>query len=128
MTTTKPGNVEEYISGFPTDIQKMLKQIRRAVKKASPQAEELISYNMPLYKWNGMLVSFAAWKTHIGLYPTPLSSGEFKKKLIPYEGAKATLRFPIDKPLPLTLITRIVKRRMEENLKRVKAKAKKKNR
>ena len=126
MATTKPGSIDEYIAGFPNDIQKILRQIRATIKKAAPEAEELISYNMPLYKWNGMLVSYAAWKNHIGLYPSPAATGELKKKLIPYEGAKATLKFPIDKPLPLELISKIVKLRMNENLEKSKAKLKRK--
>jgi uncharacterized protein YdhG (YjbR/CyaY superfamily) len=116
MATTKYQDVEDYVNSFPKDIQKILKQVRKTVKKAAPQAEEMISYNMPLYKWNGMLVSYAAWKKHIGLYPSPRATGELKKKLTPYEGSKATLKFPVDKPIPLDLITEIVKLRMKENL------------
>jgi uncharacterized protein YdhG (YjbR/CyaY superfamily) len=126
MATTKPVGINEYIAGFPKNIQKKLKQIHATIKKAAPDAEELISYNMPMFKWNGMLVSYAAWKNHIGLYPSPAVTGELKKKLIPYEGSKATLKFPVDKPLPLDLITKVVKLTMKENLKRSKAKLKKK--
>ncbi|MEX2235406.1 MAG: DUF1801 domain-containing protein [Cyclobacteriaceae bacterium] len=123
MAANKPKDIEEYIPDFPKDIQKILKQIRATVKKAAPEAEEMISYNMPLYKWNGMLVSFAGWKKHIGLYPTPATTGELKKKLAPYEGSKSTLKFPIDKTIPLDLITKVVKLRMKENLERAKMKA-----
>jgi uncharacterized protein YdhG (YjbR/CyaY superfamily) len=126
MATAKPLTVETYIAGFPKDIQSMLKQLRTAIKKAAPDAEEIISYHMPLYKWHGMLVSFAAWKTHIGLYPTPKASDELKKQLVPYEGAKSTLRFPLDKPLPIELISKVVKLRMQENLARAKVKPVKK--
>lgn len=126
MATTKPGNVDEYIAGFSTDVQKRLKLIRAAILKAAPDAEEYIGYNIPSYKLNGMLVSFAAWKTHIGLYPSPSVSGEFKKRLAPYEGAKSTLRFPFDKSLPQQLITKIVKLRMKENLARTSTPLKKK--
>jgi uncharacterized protein YdhG (YjbR/CyaY superfamily) len=125
MAATKPKSVEEYIAGFPIDVQHLLEKMRTTIKKAAPQAEEMISYNMPLYKWNGMLVSFAAWKEHIGLYPTPRVTGEMKKKLAPFEGAKSTLRFPIDKPLPLLLISKVVKLRMKENVASVKKKLKK---
>jgi uncharacterized protein YdhG (YjbR/CyaY superfamily) len=83
----------------------------------------MISYNMPLYKWNGMLVSFAGWKKHVGLYPAPATSGTLKKKVAPFEGSKSTLKFPIDKPIPLDLITQVVKLRMRENLERAKMKA-----
>jgi uncharacterized protein YdhG (YjbR/CyaY superfamily) len=123
MASTKHQGVEDYINSFPRDIQKILKQVRRTIKKAAPQAEEIISYNMPLYKWNGMLVSFAAWKKHIGLYPIPKTTGELKKKLTPYEGSKSTLKFPVDKPIPLDLITEIVKLRMKENRAGAKMKA-----
>jgi uncharacterized protein YdhG (YjbR/CyaY superfamily) len=122
MTTTKPRNIDDYIASFPNDTREILERIRTTIKRASPQAEEMISYNMPLYKYNGMLVSFAAWKNHIGLYPAPLATGELKKKLKPYEGAKSTLRFPIDKPMPLGLIAKVVKLRMKENLARAKKK------
>ena len=123
MATTKSKDVDDYIDSFPKDIQKILRQIRLTVRKAAPEADEMISYNMPLYKWNGMLVSFAAWKKHIGLYPSPRAAGELKKKLMPYEGSKATLKFPVDKPIPLDLITQVVKMRMQENLERAKMKS-----
>jgi len=125
MPAAKPKSVEDYIAGFPIDVQDLLEKMRTTIKKAAPQAEEMISYNMPLYKWNGMLVSFAAWKNHIALYPTPLVTGEMKKKLAPFEGAKSTLRFPIDKPLPLLLISKVVKLRMKENVARARKKLKK---
>jgi len=126
MTVPKPKSVTEYIAGFPPDVQSKLEQIRVTIRMAAPKAEEMISYNMPLYKWNGMLVSFAAWKNHIALYPTPVATGELKKKLISFEGAKSTLRFPIEKPIPLGLIVEVVKLRMKENLKKLKASPKKK--
>lgn len=126
MATIKPTNVDEYIASFPEEIQKFLKQIRGAVKNAAPKAEESISYNMPMYKWKGMLVSFAAWKKHVGLYPTPSLTAELRKKLTPYEGAKSTLRFPLDKALPTDLITKVVKLRLKENQARIKSKLKKK--
>jgi uncharacterized protein YdhG (YjbR/CyaY superfamily) len=123
METSKPETVDEYIGTFPSDIQKLLKQMRTTIKKVAPDAQEGISYNMPLYKLNGMLVSFAAWKNHIGLYPSPIATGELKKRLMPYEGAKATLRFRIDKPLPLKLIEQAVRLRIQENVARAKRKA-----
>ena len=126
MATTKPNTVDEYIAGYPEAIQKFLTQIRTAIKKAAPKAEESIAYNMPMYKWNGTLLSFAAWKNHLALYPAPTATGEFKKKLKPYEGAKATLRFSFDQALSSALIAKIVKLMMKENRDRANAKAKKK--
>ena len=123
---TKPVTVEEYIATFPEDIQYRLHKIRDTIRKTAPQAEELISYSMPLYKLNGMLISFAAWKEHIGMYPIPAVTGEVKKKLGPYKDAKATLRFPIDQPLPTGLIAQVVKLRMKENALKAKLKAMKK--
>ena len=125
MASTKPESIEDYIAGFPVEVQVRLKQMRSTIKKAAPKAEEVIRYNMPLYKWNGTLISFAAWKAHIGLYPSPVVTGEMKKKLSPFEGSKATLKFPIDKPLPLPLISKIVKLRLKENDARAKRKSKK---
>ncbi|MEO8471985.1 MAG: DUF1801 domain-containing protein [Chryseolinea sp.] len=121
----KPLTVDEYISRFPEDIQFRLHKIRDTIRKTAPQAEELISYNQPLYKLNGMLISFAAWKAHIGLYPIPKATGEMKKKLEVYKDAKATLRFSIDKPLPTALIAQVVKLRMQENALKIKSKVKK---
>lgn len=119
-----PNSVDDYISGFPPDVREKLERLRHAIRKAAPKAEEVISYKMPLYKLNGMLVSFAAWKNHIGMYPTPATTGELKKKIEPFEGSKATLKFPLDKPLPLTLISKLVKLRVAENEKRRAAKSK----
>ena len=115
MASSPIKTVNEYIAGFTGEVQERLIILREIIRKAAPNAEEMISYNMPLYKYNGMLVSFAAWKTHIGLYPTPKATGEFKRNLKPYEGAKSTLRFPHKEKLPATLITKLVKMRMKEN-------------
>jgi uncharacterized protein YdhG (YjbR/CyaY superfamily) len=108
-------NVDDYISGFPKDTQALLKQLRTVIKKAVPDAEELISYQMPAYKYFGVLVYFAGYKKHIGFYPTALGIERFKKELSPYKGAKGSVQFPLDKPLPLELITRIVTFRAKEN-------------
>ncbi len=116
MSTAKPKNVDEYIAGFDGDVNIKLKQLRAVIKSTAPEAEEMISYNMPLYKWNGMLISFAAWKSHIAVYPMPAAKGALLKKLIPYHGAKSTLRFPLTGPLPLGLIMEVIKLRMKENL------------
>jgi len=117
MKLVKPNTVEGYIAGFPDDIRQKLEQLREVVKQTVPDAEEMISYNMPLYKWKGMLISFAAWKSHIAVYPMPAAKGALLKKLSPFQGAKSTLRFPLHGPLPLGLIIEVIKLRMKENLK-----------
>lgn len=122
MKTTKPKGIEAYIESFPNDTQKKLKQMRATIKKAAPKAEELISYNMPAFKLNGMLVYYAAYKKHIGFYPTGSGIAAFKKELSVYKGAKGSVQFPLDKPMPLNIITKIVKHRVKENAARAKAK------
>lgn len=124
-TKDKAANVDEYIAGFPKEIQELLKAVRTVVKKAAPQAEEMISYQMPAYKYHGSLVYFAAFKNHIGFYATPTGHEAFKKELSVYKEGKGSVQFPHNQPLPLALITRIVKYRVKENLKREKAKKKK---
>lgn len=125
MLTTKPKNIDEYIAGFPVETQKLLEQIRATIKKAAPEAKETISYAIPTFKLNGNLVHFAAFKNHIGFYPAPSGNEAFKKELSIYKGGKGTVQFPIDKKIPLNLITKIVKFRVKENLERIKTKAKK---
>ena len=100
MKPTPPETIDEYIAGFPKGIQKLLNSVRLEIRKAAPQAEETIKYGIPTYVQNGNLVSFAAFKNHIGMYPAPRGVGSFKKELAKYEGAKATARFPLDSPLP----------------------------
>jgi uncharacterized protein YdhG (YjbR/CyaY superfamily) len=122
---TAPKNIDEYIAGFPSDVQEILKKIRMTIRKAAPEAEETISYQIPTFTLKGKyLIYFAAYKKHIGLYPAPRGIEEFKKELSLYEGGKGTVRFPLDKPIPFGLIKRIVKFRV--NLEKAKAKAKKK--
>lgn len=121
-----PRNIDEYIAGFPPDVQEILQKVRSTIKRAAPQAEESISYQMPTYKLEGNLVHFAAFKNHIGLYPTPSGTETFRKELSPYETGKGSIRFPLDKPIPYVLITRIVKFRAKEYLGRAAAKRKKK--
>ena len=118
--------VDEYISSFPKETQKILKDIRATIKAAAPDAEEKISYQMPTYYLNGNLIHFAAYKNHIGIYPTPNGIESFKKELSKYKGAKGSVRLPIDEPMPLKLISRIVKFRVAENLKKAKGKGKSK--
>lgn len=117
MMTEKASNIDEYISGFPEDVQKILEQVRLTIKKAAPEAQEAISYAMPTFKLNGNLIHFAAYKNHIGLYPTPNGIEEFKEELSAYKGAKGSVQFPIDQPMPLDLISRITKFRVSENQK-----------
>lgn len=121
-----PKNIGEYIAGFPHDVQEILEKIRMAIRKAAPDAEETIKYQMPTFTLNGSLAHFAAFKKHIGFYPTPTGIEEFKKELSVYEGAKGSVRFPLDKPIPFDLIGKIVKFRVKENLERGEAKGKKK--
>ena len=123
---TSPKNVDEYISAFPNDVQEILQKIRTTIKKAAPNAEETINYQMPTFTLKGNLVHFAAFKNHIGFYPTPTGIEEFKDELSVYEGAKGSVRFPLDRPIPFALIGRIVQFRVKENLKRAAAKGKKK--
>ncbi len=113
-------DVNEYIAWQPAELQAKLRQLRKAIKQAVPQAEEGISYMMPAYKLHGALVYFGAYKNHIGFYPTGSGISAFKKELSVYETSKGTVRFPIDKPLPLRLISRILKYRAKENLKKKK--------
>ena len=110
-------SVDEYIASFPEAVQNVLKQIRQAVKEAAPEAEETISYNMPAFKLKGILVWFAAFKNHIGFYPRKSAIEEFKEKLAGFEVSKVqgTVKFPLDKPVPLDLIKEMVKSRVKEN-------------
>jgi uncharacterized protein YdhG (YjbR/CyaY superfamily) len=109
--------VDLYISGFAKDIQKRLEQMRTAIRKAAPQAEETMKYRMPAYVLNGNLVFFAAFKSHIGFYPIPSGIAAFQKELLPFKQGKGSVQFPHDKPLPLKLIAKIVKFRVQENSK-----------
>jgi uncharacterized protein YdhG (YjbR/CyaY superfamily) len=118
--------IDEYISLFPKETGKILKELRAVIKEAAPEATEKISYQMPTFFLQGNLVHFAAYKNHIGFYPTPGGIEAFKKELSKYEGAKGSVQFPIDQPLPFQLISKIVKYRVAENLKKVKTKPAKK--
>ena len=109
-----PKDVDEYIAGFPKEVQKALRAIRRTIRKAAPGAEETIKYQMPTFTLRGHLVHFAAYKRQIGLYPAPRGVAAFKDELSAYAGEKATVRFPLDQPMPLDLIGRIVKFRARQ--------------
>ena len=121
---TLNNTIDEYISGFPDDIQTLLQQIRVTIREAAPEAEEAIKYAMPTFVLNGNLVHFAAFKNHIGFYPVPSGIEAFKKELSVYKGAKGSVQFPLDQPMPLELITKIVKFRVSENMKKAKTKRK----
>ena len=116
-------NMDGYIAGFPEQIRKKLKEMRTIIRKAAPGAEETINYGVPTFKLNGNLVHFGGFKNHIGFYPAPSGIEAFKKELSVYEGAKGSVKFPVDKPLPASLITKIVKFRVKENLGKTKQKS-----
>jgi uncharacterized protein YdhG (YjbR/CyaY superfamily) len=126
MQYTKAKNVDEYIGAFPQKIQRLLKQIRKTIKAAAPKAEESISYQMPAYKYLGRpLVYFAGYENHIGFYATPNGHEAFKKELAKYKQGKGSAQFPLHEPLPLALISNIVKFRVKENEEKVIVKKKK---
>ncbi|RPJ20291.1 MAG: hypothetical protein EHM33_28745 [Chloroflexi bacterium] len=110
--------MDEYIDTFPEDVRTILNELRQTIKETAPEAQETINYQIPTFTLHGNLVHFAAFKTHIGFYPTPSGMEAFKKELAPYKGAKGSVQFPIDQPLPLSLIRRIVEYRVKENLER----------
>ena len=121
----KPGknakDIDQYISNYPEEVQERLEKIRKTIQKAAPEAEETINYGVPTFTLHGNLVHFGGSKNHIGFYPTPSAIAAFEKELSAFEGAKGSVKFPHNKPLPLTLVTKIVKFRVKENM----AKAKK---
>ena len=125
---TTPSTIDEYIAGFPPDVQEILEKIRLTIRKAAPEARETIKYRMPTFTLKGNLVHFAAFKNHIGFYPVPTAIEQFKDELSVYQGGKGSIRFPLDKPIPYDLIRRIVEFRVKENLERAEAKAKGKKR
>ena len=116
-------SIDEYISKFSPEIQKILIKLRQVIKESAPGAEEKISYQMPAFVLHGNLVYFAAYKNHIGFYPTPSGIVAFKNELSQYKGAKGSVQFPIDKPLPYELISKIVEFRVAENIQRSEAKS-----
>jgi uncharacterized protein YdhG (YjbR/CyaY superfamily) len=112
---TAPTTIDQYIRGFPKEVQALLSGLRLAIRKAAPQAIEKISYQIPTFYFHGNLVHFGAFKNHISFFPTSSGIAAFQKELARYKTAKGTVQFPIDKPLPLDLIKRIVKFRVKEN-------------
>src|SRR5579884_3346787 len=119
-----PANIDEYIAAFSPGVQAILQKIRLTIREAVPQAEEKISYKMPAFAWNGILVYFAAFKKHIGMYPPVQGDAKLSKELTPYKGEKGNLKFPLDEPIPYDLIRRVVAFRVKEHQKKVKAKRK----
>jgi len=124
--TSPAENVDAYIARFAPTTQKLLKQLRATIKKAAPLAEELISYGMPAYKYHGILVYFAGYEHHIGFYPTASGIENFKKEIAGFKHSKGAVQFPPDKPLPLSLVTAIVKFRVQLNLEKASIPLKKK--
>src|SRR5262249_42189547 len=113
-TKSTPKSIDEYIAGFPTDVQRILHEIRSIIRTAAPDAEEAIKYRMPTFVLNGNLVHFAAFEKHVGFYPTPSGIEAFKDELSGYHNAKGSVQFPLDKPVPFSLIRKIVQFRVKE--------------
>jgi len=124
--TTGFTSIDEYIATFPGEVQLLLEELRATIKAAAPEAKEKISYQIPTFFLRGNLVHFAAYKKHIGFYPSSSGIQAFQKELSIYKGAKGSVQFPLDRPLPLELIARIVKYRVTENLERAEEKSRKK--
>ncbi|MCD0471556.1 iron chaperone [Flavobacterium sp. JAS] len=122
METKKPENIDEYIGAFPNDVQEILDKVRMTIHKAAPDAKEKISYSMPAFEQNGIVVYFAAYKNHIGLYALPNGHEAFKEELSKYKSGKGSVQFPLNQPMPFDLITKIVKFRVKENMEKVKKK------
>jgi len=121
-----PKNIDEYIAGFPKDVQEILQKIRTTIRNAAPEAAEKISYQIPTFTLKGNLVHFAGFKRHIGFYPTPSGLEKYKNELSGYQGSKGAVRFPLDQPIPFDVISKIVRFRVLENLERAETKKKKK--
>jgi uncharacterized protein YdhG (YjbR/CyaY superfamily) len=118
--------IDEYIAHFPENVQEHLQSLRKVIRETAPEAQEKISYQMPTFALHGNLVHFAAYKNHIGFYPTPSGINAFKDKMTGYKTAKATVQFPLDEPMPYELIRKIVKFRVAENKEKSKNKSNKK--
>ena len=119
-----PENVDEYIAGFPEAVQEILEKIRKTIQQTAPEAHESIKYRMPAYRLNGFLVSFAAYKKHIGLYPAVSGDDRFNQALSGYLSEKSTVRLPLDEPIPYDLIGQLVRYRLKVNLANAAAKTK----
>ena len=117
--TVSPQNIDEYIASFPPGIQEILQEIRLTIAKTAPEASEKIGYGMPTFTLGGNLVHFGAFKNHIGFYPMPSGTSQFRQEIMKYKHAKGSIQFPIEQPMPFDLIARIVKFRVEENLAKI---------
>jgi uncharacterized protein YdhG (YjbR/CyaY superfamily) len=125
INPSTPGNIDDYIAGFPATVQENLQTIRLIIRQVAPEAAETIKYQIPTFTLKGNLISFAAYKNHIGMYPRPGGSdAAFQAAMSAYEGAKSSLRFPLDKPVPFGLIEEIVKVRLQEHLANAEARRK----
>ena len=118
--------IDKYIASFPDHVQDILENIRKTIRKAAPNAGEIMNYGIPTFTMEGNLVHFAGFKNHVGFYPTPSGIEKFKKELSKYEGAKGSVQFPLDQPIPYELIGKIVTFRVKENLTKAEAKRKQK--
>jgi len=128
MKTAQPAyaDIDEYIAAFPADVQAVLRQVRATIRAAAPEAEETISYQIPTFKPNGThLIYFAGYKKHVSVYPAPVGNADFADEMAVYGSGKGTAKFPLDRPIPFDLITRMVKLRIQETLARAEAKGKK---
>ena len=127
MPNQKPATkeIDTYIASFPEDVRAVLEKIRKTIRKAAPNAEEIMNYGIPTFTLEGNLVHFAGFKNHIGFYPAPSGIEKFKKELSKYDGAKGSVQFPLDKPIPYDLISKIATFRVKENLLRAEAKREK---
>ncbi len=122
MKTSQHASIDEYISTFPVEVRKVLEEVRDTIQKAAPKAEEVISYGIPTFRLSGNLVHFAGYTKHIGFYPGAAGIEVFKKEISAFKSAKGSVQFPLDKPMPLGLITKIVKYRVKMNLEKAKTK------
>jgi uncharacterized protein YdhG (YjbR/CyaY superfamily) len=122
---TTPKSIDDYIAGFPPDVRVILQKLRATIRKTAPAAEEAIKYRLPTFVLHGNLVHFGAFKKHIGFYATPTGNKQFRQELSAYQGAKGSVQFPLDKPIPYGLVSKMVKFRVQENLERSPAKKKK---
>jgi uncharacterized protein YdhG (YjbR/CyaY superfamily) len=125
---SEPRTIDEYITAYPDDVQRILAKIRKTIREAAPEAQETIKYQIPTFTLYGNLISFAAYKKHIGLYPATSGTKAFNNKLSVFRTAKSTVRFPLDKPIPFDLISQMVKLRVKENQRKARAKAHKQKR
>jgi uncharacterized protein YdhG (YjbR/CyaY superfamily) len=122
---TTPKSIDDYIAGFPPQVRVILDRLRATIRRTAPGAEEAIKYRLPTFVLSGNLVHFGAFKKHIGFYATPTGNKQFRKELSAYEGAKGSVQFPLDKPIPYGLVSKMVEFRVKENLERSIAKRKK---